>query len=141
VEVTAMTTTTTSAKGTFKATSWDEGPYAELDGAPGLTHARVSNAYTGDIAGEGTAESLMFYGARAVATYVGFERVVGRLGGRSGSFVLRSTGTWEEGTATTTWSVVPGSGTGDLEGLRGDGGYVAGSGAAEISYRLDYRFE
>jgi hypothetical protein len=67
--------------------------------------------------------------------------VVGRLGERSGSFVLRSTGTWEDGTATTTWSVVPGSGTGELAGLAGEGGYVARSGEAEIPYTLDYRLE
>ena len=29
----------------------DEQPYAEADGAPRLTHARVTTAYTGDLAG------------------------------------------------------------------------------------------
>ena len=134
-------TTTRTATGTFKATSWEEGPFAELEEAPRLTHARVGNAYTGDIEGEGTAESLMYYGDQATASYVGFERVVGRLGERSGSFVLSSSGTWESGTATTTWSVVPGSGTGELAGLRGEGGYAARHGEAEISYRLDYRLD
>jgi hypothetical protein len=133
--------TTMTATGTFKATSWDEGPFAELEEAPRLTHARVGNAYTGDIEGEGTSESLMYYGDQANASYVGFERVVGRLGERSGSFVLSSSGTWEVGAAKTTWSVVPGSGTGELAGLRGEGGYVAGHGEAEIAYRLAYRFE
>ena len=46
------------------------------------------------------------------ATYVGYERVTGTLGGRSGSFVLQGVGTWEGGVAKTTWTVVPGSGTG-----------------------------
>jgi len=35
---------------------------------------------------------------------------------------------------------VPGSGTGDLAGLRGEGGYDA-TDQAEVQYRLDYRFE
>jgi Protein of unknown function (DUF3224) len=132
---------TMTATGTFKATSWDEGPFAELEEAPRLARARVGNAYTGDIEGEGTAESLMYYGEAATASYVGFERVVGRLGERSGSFVLSSSGTWKEGAARTTWSVVPGSGTGELAGLRGEGGYIARQGEAEITYRLDYRFD
>ena len=129
------------ATGVFTPKSWDEGPYAEQEEAPRLTHARVTNAYAGDITGEGTSESLMFYRDERTATYFGFERVVGRVGERSGSFVLQGTGTFEKGAATTTWSVVEGSGTGELKGLRGDGGYVAGAGEVEIRYSLDYDFE
>ena len=135
-----METTTVHASGTFKPTSWDEKPYAELEGAPKLTHAHVTNSYVGDIEGEGTSDSLMFYGNEGTATYFGFERVVGRLGGRSGSFVLQGAGTWRDGVATTTWSVVPGSGTEALKGLRGEGGFTAGS-EGDVSYTLDYRFE
>jgi len=36
--------------------------------------------------------------------------------------------------------VVPGSGTEALKGLRGEGGFAAGS-EGEVSYSLDYRFE
>jgi|SRR5262252_3593366 len=135
-----MATSTVHATGTFKPTSWDEQPYAELEGAPKLTHAHVTNLYSGGIEGEGTSDSLMFYGDDGIATYFGFERVVGKLGGRSGSFVLQGSGTWKEGVATTAWSVVPGSGTGELKGLRGDGGFAAGR-EAEVSYGLDYHIE
>jgi len=135
-----MATSTVHATGTFKPTSWDEQPYAELEGAPKLTHAHVTNLYSGGIEGEGTSDSLMFYGDDGTATYFGFERVVGKLGGRSGSFVLQGSGTWKEGVATTAWSVVPGSGTGELKGLRGDGGFAAGR-EAEVSYGLDYHIE
>ena len=135
-----MTTTTIHAAGTFNATSWEEKPYAELEGAPKLTHAHVMNSYHGDIEGEGTSDSLMFYGDEGAATYFGFERVAGRLGGRPGSFVLEGAGTWKDGVATTRWSVVPGSGTEELMGLRGEGGFAAGS-EPEVSYSLDYRFE
>jgi Protein of unknown function (DUF3224) len=129
---------TTRATGTFKVSSWDEGPYAEHEGAPKLTLARVIASYSGDLEGQGTAHSLMLYadGAR----YFGFERVVGSVGGRPGSFVLRSEGTWQDGAARTTWSVVPGSGTGELSGLRGEGAYTAGD-EGEVHYTLDYHFE
>jgi hypothetical protein len=136
-----MAGTTTQATGAFTVKHWDEGPYAELEEVPKLTHTRVTNSYVGDIAGEGTSESLMFYRDEAFATYFGMERVVGTVGGRSGSFVLKGTGTFEEGAATTTWTVVAGSGTGELRGLRGDGGYVARHGESEVAYTLDYYFE
>jgi hypothetical protein len=130
--------TTGSATGTASVKSWDEGPYAESDGAPKLTSARVTYAYTGDIEAEGTSRSAMFYSDEATATYIGYERVVGTLAGRSGSFVLRTTGTYADGVALSATSVVPGSGTGELAGLRGEGGVVAGSGSMDVSYQLTY---
>jgi hypothetical protein len=63
--------------------------------------------------------------------------MVGRLGGRSGSFVVETNGVYEGGEARTTWSVVPGSGTGELAGLRGEGGAVA-PGGPNGTYTLDY---
>lgn len=136
-----MTTSTSSAGGTFAIERWDEGSWAEDGRGRKLTHARVKAAYRGDIDGEGVSQSIMCYVDEARATYAGFERVEGRLGGRSGTFVLQASGTYENGTATTSWTVVPGSGTGELAGLRGAGGYVARHGESDVRYRLDYHFE
>lgn len=136
-----MTTSTGTATGTFAIQRWDEDQWAQVEGGPKLTHASVVAAYKGDIEGEGTSQSLMRYADESTAAYAGLERIVGRLGGRSGSFVLEATGTYENGTATTTWTVVAGSGTGELAGLRGSGGYAAGHGQNDVEYRLDYRFE
>ena len=130
-----MTTTTGKATGTFTIKSWDEQPYAEVEGAPKLTQARVTTTYTGDLDGEGTSTLVMAYDG-ADASYAGYERVVGSLGGRSGSFVLRLAGGFEQGAARTTWTVVEGSGTGDLAGLRGEGGYVARQGEPEVAWEL-----
>ena len=134
-------TAITTATGSFEIRSWDEQPYAELEGAPRLTNARVTAEHTGDIDGERTASMVMCYRSDQEATYVGFERVTGSLGGRTGSFVLQSSGAYVDGAATTTWSVVPGSATGELAGLRGEGGYVAQHGEGTVSCRLDYHFE
>src|SRR5262249_2213744 len=87
-----METTRVHASGTFKPTSWDEKPYAELEGAPKLTHAHVTNSYVGDIEGEGTSDSLMFYGNEGTATHFGFERVVGRRVGRTRTAGCRDLG-------------------------------------------------
>ena len=135
-----MAATTGTASGGFTIKAWDEQPWAELDQAPKLTHARVTTTYGGDLDGEGTSELLMVYD-QDDATYAGYERVVGSLGGRSGSFVLRLDGGFQDGAARTTWTVVGGSATGDLAGLRGEGGYVARQGAAEVPYELRWSLE
>ena len=128
-------TTTGKATGSFTIKSWDEQPFAEVEGAPKLTQARVTTTYTGDLDGEGTSTLVMAYD-RADASYAGYERVVGSLGGRSGSFVLRLAGGFEQGAARTDWTVVEGSGTGELAGLQGEGGYVAKQGEPEVAYEL-----
>ncbi|HEV3497587.1 MAG TPA: DUF3224 domain-containing protein [Actinomycetes bacterium] len=130
-----MTDPTSTATGTFTIRGWDEQPYAEAEGAPKLTHARVTTAYTGELDGQGTYALLMVYD-QADATYTGYERFTGTLGGRSGSFVLRLEGGFSDGAARTTWTVVEGTGTGDLAGLRGKGGYVAKQGDPEVAYEL-----
>ena len=130
----------TSATGKFEIDSWDEKPYDEREGAR-LTRTRVTKTFNGDIEGESTAELLMAYGAReGSAAYVGFERIVGSVNGRSGSFVLHHNASGARGERSATWSVVPDSGTGELGGLKGearisieaDGGH---------SFTLDYDFE
>jgi hypothetical protein len=128
-------TTTGKATGSFTIKSWDEQPFAEVEGAAQLTQARVTTTYTGDLHGEGTSTLVMAYDG-ADASYAGYERVVGSLGRRSGSFVLRLAGGFEQGAARTDWTVVEGSGTGELAGLQGEGGYVAKQGEPEVAYEL-----
>jgi hypothetical protein len=123
------------ASGTFTIKQWDEQPYAEAGDAPKLTHARATTTYSGDLEGEGTSALLMVYD-QADATYAGYERIVGSLDGRSGSVVLRLDGGFQDGAARTTWTVVEGTGTGDLAGLEGEGGYVARQGEPEVAWEL-----
>jgi hypothetical protein len=130
----------THANAIFELKSWDEKPYQEYDGAK-LTRASVTKAYRGDISGEATAESLMFYQADGSATFTGLERVVATIGGRGGSFVLEARGTYRDGTARCECSVVPGSGTGDLRGLEGEGRYVAThADYPNVSFSMEYTF-
>lgn len=128
------------ASGTFMVKSWDEKPVVEIDGGGKLTRASIAGAYTGDLEGEATTENVMCYRADGTATYVGLERIVGRVGGRAGSFVLRSTGAYDGSEAKATLSVVTGSGTGELEGLRGEGSFAAPHGPRG-KIELEYRFE
>jgi hypothetical protein len=126
-----------SANARFAIKSWDEKPYSEGQGLPRLTRASVSKTFTGDIEGEGKVEYLMMYRSDGSAAFVGLERVVGRIGGKSGSFVLQRTGVFENGQAKESYSIVPGSATGELQGLRGDGSSAVGHGM-EHPFSLDY---
>ena len=128
----------TQATGGYVGQTWDEHPYEGVEGEPKLTRAFVTNAFRGDIEGSGTLEYLMVYRADGSVPFIGLERVDGRIGGRAGSFVLRHEGTFQEGVAEARWSVVPGSGTGELRGLRGAGGFVARHGEEQATYTLDY---
>jgi len=114
------------ATSTFEIRNWDENPYAEFDGGRKLTRARVTKTFQGDVEGEGAVEYLMMYREDGTATFVGLERIVGRVHGKAGSFVLQEEGTYEGGAAKVMWRVVPGSGTGELKGIRGEGRFVAG---------------
>lgn len=130
----------TRASATFQIEAWDEKPYEELEGGGRMSQARVTKSFRGDIEGEGSLEYLMTYAEDGSATFVGMERVVGRLGDRSGSFVLRHVGTFTGGISKVSLQVVPGSGTGELRGLRGEGDFAVGQ-AKEYPFTLDYDFE
>ena len=116
------------ANARFAIKSWDEKPYSENRGEPKLTRASVAKTYTGDIEGDGQVEYLMMYPSAGSATFVGLERIVGRIAGKPGSFVLQRTGVFENGQAKESYFVIPGSGTGDLRGLAGDGTSAVGHG-------------
>jgi hypothetical protein len=125
------------ANARFAIKSWDETPVSEGPDLPKLTRATVIKVLTGDIEGDGFVEYLMIYRPDGSATFVGLERVVGRIGGKSGSFVLQRTGVFEDGQAKESYVVVPGSGTGELRGLSGDGRSGVGHGM-EHPFMLTY---
>lgn len=130
----------TTANARFAIKSWDERPLNEGENLPKLTRASVAKTLTGDIEGESQVEYLMMYRTDGSATFVGLERIVGRIGDKSGTFVLQRTGTFEQGEARESYSVVPGSATGELLGLRGDGRSAVGHGM-EHPFQLHYDFD
>src|SRR5437588_11006219 len=117
------------ANSRFTIKTWDEKPYSEGQDLPKLTRAAVTKTFTGDIVGEGHVEYLMMYRSAGSATFVGLERVVGHVAGKAGSFVLQRTGGFDNGVAKESYSVIPGSGTGELRGPRAQGPSAAGHGA------------
>jgi hypothetical protein len=128
----------TRASAMFQVTNWDEKPYHEGEGEPKLTRATVTKTFSGDLEGEAFLEYLMVHRADGTAAFVGMERVKGKLGGKSGTFVLEHRGTHGDGTARAICRIVPGSGTGELTGLQGEGGFAARG--REAPFALDYDF-
>lgn len=122
---------------TFKIISWDEEPFDEEEAGTKLTRAHVKKSFHGDLSGTGNLMYVMTYLDSGVALFTGFEKVVGSLGGRSGSFVLRHKGTYDGEKAAAEYEVVSGSGTNQLVGLSGTGSFSAGH-AEEHDMTLDY---
>jgi hypothetical protein len=128
------------AKGHTEVTTYEPKPFDELPGAPSLVEIQVTETFSGDIQGEGVVRVVQAARADGSATLVGIERVRGSIHGKRGSFLLQVSGTLIGKELTADWSVVPGSGTGELAGLRGDGGFKAQVGQ-NGSIWLDYYFE
>jgi hypothetical protein len=76
----------------------------------------------------------MAYHPDESAAFVGIERVKGTVGGHQGTLVLQHVGTFADGVAKATLTVV--SGTDGLEGAAGDGEMVADPGG-RIVLRID----
>lgn len=105
----------------FTIDSWDGTAYDEPADGPPLGRATLTKTYSGGLTGTSTAEMLSAQGDGGAA-YLAQERIVGRLGDRSGSFVLQHGASGGSGSEPRQWAfVVPGSGTGELAGLRGEG--------------------
>jgi uncharacterized protein DUF3224 len=107
---------------------------------PALAEIHIIETFNGDINGESTVRALQVQGGETSATMVSMQRFSGKLGGCQGTFVLQCQETIRNGKIKATWFVVPGSGTGDLSGLRGEGGFEGDFGKGSDG-TLDYWFE
>lgn len=126
------------AKGTFETANWTPQPaYSDRDGVS-LAHVTMSKTFEGDLVGT-AAISMIVTGSEHEdsRSYVAMERVEGTLGGRSGTFVLQHSAASDLGTDSLRISVVPGSGTGALLGLRGDFQVLIAPDGSH-SYTFDY---
>jgi hypothetical protein len=130
----------TRANAVITVHKYEPSTYDEPTGGPALTRIHVLESFTGDIEGDGAVEFLQAAQADGSASFVGIERVNGSLAGREGSFLLQDAGTVAGSVVSGDWFVIPGSGTGQLSGLRGEGGFRANLGEG-AQVHLDYWFE
>ncbi len=115
-------------------------PQDPVDKAPGATLTRLSieKQYHGDL--EATSNGQMLTAVTEVkgsAGYVAFERITGKLNGRSGSFVLQHSGILNRGAQQQSVTVVPDSGTDQFAGIMGK---MTGTIAADGKHSYDFEY-
>jgi hypothetical protein len=128
---------------TFSPTKWDEKTYDQISPSTKMTKASVEYAIKGELEGVALVEYLMYYGDyddrdphKSTALYIGLTRFKGTVNGKAGTFATEDRGKFEGGTATTTSSIIPGSGTDDLRGIAG----TAKSLATQRGSKLDLEY-
>jgi hypothetical protein len=129
----------TRAEAKITVQSSEAKPYDET-ASPALMELHLNESFSGDIDGESPVRALEVLRDDKSAALVSMQRFRGKLGGRQGSFVLQGSEIVENGKIKATWFVVPGSGTGDLSGLRGEGGFEGQFGKGSDGW-LEYWFE
>lgn len=122
------------ATGRIEVTSYDSYPYDDT-GEFTISRVNVLEEFSGDLVGIGSVRFIMVNAQDGSGYFTGMERFLGKLGGRSGSFILQNSGTLRNGVLHSQWLVIAGSGTEQLAGLRGEGG------CDPSGYTLDYWFE
>ena len=127
----------TKARGKFTVKSAGEDAYEALDNDVRLTHAQGTQTFTGDIKGDGAVHWLMLYRGDRTAQFVGMQRISGSIGGRRGTVVFAAQGVHDGKGSRIKLEVVPGSASGELEGLTGKG-KLENPGAKTGTYELVY---
>lgn len=128
------------AKATFRISSVEEDDHSKGDEGQRISRGSSKIAYGGELEGEGLLAELRNYTNDHTATVYGLERITGALAGRSGSFVLEHVGKLDQGVLDSVRTVVPGSGTGELKGLRGVA-HVVSAGGDLFGLELRYYFD
>ncbi|GJM03975.1 MAG: hypothetical protein DHS20C08_24760 [Rhodomicrobium sp.] len=113
------------AAASFIVTAWDEKPYDGSTDEIKLTQALVSKTYSGDITGVGSVIYIMKQQADGTASFIGLQQINGAIGDRAGSFAIEQNGFFDGKAARGTCVVKPGTGTGALSTLSGEGEFVA----------------
>ncbi|MEE9337488.1 MAG: DUF3224 domain-containing protein [Methylococcaceae bacterium] len=124
---------------TFSVTGWDENSYKEFENGAKLTKAKVSQAYKGDLIGEGEVEFLMSHTSNGTASFVGMELVNGSLSGKKGTFIIQHIGTFGSKGACSNWTILPDSGTGELIGISGQGSYSATAETVDMPFSYEIK--
>ncbi|WP_188195043.1 DUF3224 domain-containing protein [Nonomuraea sp. SYSU D8015] len=103
-----------------------------------LLNTVFNTRFSGGLVGNGYHVYVEIFRPDGSATSTGTARFVGKLEGRSGTFVMESSGTSDpNGAINADWCVVKGSATGGLAGLSGCG-KVTTTGDPVAYYTLEY---
>ena len=124
----------THAEGTFENKGWDENTVERVDDGK-ISHASVKQAFSGDITGDGESTGTCTTRPTAPRASSACSASIARVGDRTGTIVVQSTGVFDGKEAQGDWVVV--GATGDLDGLSGTGEFSAPMGpSGEVHARL-----
>src|SRR5499427_8449705 len=121
------------AAGAFDVKAVPQKPDTQIARAANLGRLTLDKRFHGDLEGISKGEMLATQtDVPGSAGYVAMERVTGKLRGRTGSFVL------QHSAPKASISVVPDSGTGELQGISGTMTITVGADGSH-SYEFDYK--
>jgi uncharacterized protein DUF3224 len=130
--------------GEFKVVSFEPVDYTSpIKTGVNVGHAHMVKEFTGGVTGRSSTQfSFAFDEASGVGTYVAMEAFEGSLDGRRGTLAFAHTATTDGNSPERLAEVVvivPGSGTGDLAGITGQGSIAVkddGTHVIELDYQL-----
>lgn len=123
--------------GTYAMEDWQEDIWRDEPSPLKLTRVAAHGAVSGGFTGTARTYYLIAYVTAEKGPYTGYTQFIGTLNGKSGSFTLADTGIFEPASATTSWEIVEDSGTDELTGIRGRGGFKASEGMT-FDFEIDY---
>lgn len=128
------------AKGTFAVKLAPQAADNDAARKAGVARMSLEKQFSGDLQGTSSGEMLASGDGTTSGAYVAIEKVTGTLAGRTGSFMMAHHGLINRGT-TQAWTVtiVPDSGTDQLQGLSGTMKIIIEQG--KHSYELTYQFQ
>jgi hypothetical protein len=106
------------AKGTFDVKVLPQTDDVDI-GDPSIGRFALDKQFHGDLEATGKGQMLGSRWDNGGGGYVAIERVNGKLSGHAGSFSLQHSGTMHDGKSSMDVQIVPGSGSGELEGIAG----------------------
>ena len=108
-----------SLRAPFKVTEWERAP-DENDEIADIARARIRKQFSGEMDATSVANAILYLTPVQSGGYTAIERITGKIGDREGSFVVMHSGIRDtDGGGPVYGDVVPGSGTGDFEGVTG----------------------
>lgn len=126
------------ATGTIESKNWSFQPVEDLEDGRKLIRMSAIDLFHGSLEAEARAEFVAMLRGDKSSEFVGMYSISGSLKGQGGKFLLSVNGSSDSNGATQgTWKVVRKSGTLELSGLSGTGGFRYQS-RAESYFSLDY---
>lgn len=113
---------------TVTVADWEEHVFDESDDGPRITRASFVKHYEGRLRGKGVVLQIATYTSAGHAVFSAMERFHGAIADKEGAFVLKHEGAFDAGTVSSTWTIVPGTGSGDLRDLSGSVDFEASHG-------------